>query len=121
MGTGPETAPVRPGEVFRPGWFYLIGPNGSHLELYPLLIFCADREGQWTGKPRKDAAVYEQLLDKAVEYTATVIRETVRQDDINLIAQVRQLIYYNLEHIKLVGDRPCLSSCKRGSPALCVK
>jgi hypothetical protein len=100
---------VGPGQVFRPGWFYLLGPNGSHLELYPLLIFWSGEMGRTPARVRTDAAVYERLLDKAVEYTGVVAHQTAPEYDADLIAWVRQLIFYTLEHIKLSGDRARLS------------
>ncbi len=98
------------GEELREGWFYLSRQDRSVLRLHPLLVFFVDGgEAAVGGEKRRDAAVYERLLKEAVEYVATVVRETVKEHDAELIAQFRELIYYNLEHIKLARKRTVLS------------
>jgi hypothetical protein len=97
-------------EELQAGWFYLSRQDRSVLGLHPLLIFWANGgESELTEEGQRDAAVFGRLLKEAVEYVATVVRQTVKERDADLIAQFRQLIYYNIEHIKLARKRTVLS------------
>ncbi len=113
--TGQEITPHRErlqgrGEELRASWFYLSRQDRSVLRLHPLLIFWAG-EGElgFVEERGGDVAVYERLLKEAAEYVATVVRETVEEHDAELLAQLRELIYYNIEHIKLARRRTVLS------------
>jgi hypothetical protein len=97
-------------EELREGWFYLSRQDRSVLRLHPLLVFFVDEaQAAVGGQKQRDAAVYERLLKEAVEYVATVVRQVVEERDAELIAQFRELIYYNIEHIKLARKRTVLS------------
>jgi hypothetical protein len=81
----------------RPGWFYLSRQDQSLLSLHPLLIY-------WAGKgepPHHDAALFNRLMRDSVEYVATVDRSMVQEHDAELVALVSQLIFYNLQQVKL--------------------
>ena len=79
------------------GWFYLLQENGQVLALHPLLVFWGD-DGNID---QSDAAVYDRLLKETVEYVALVLRRMVSNADVEQVALVRNIIYYNLEKIKL--------------------
>lgn len=84
------------------GWFYLARQDRSLLVLHPLLIFWTDDESTELAVERRlETAVYERLLEAMVEYAALVMHKNVRTDDSEVLAAVRELIYYNLEHVKM--------------------
>lgn len=100
----------RQGEKLQPGWFYLSREDRSALQLHPLFIFfISDEKLTFTEGMRQDAAVFDRLLKEAVEYMATVVRQTVKKQDAELIAQIRELLFYNIEHIKMARKRTVLS------------
>jgi hypothetical protein len=91
------------------GHIYLVSQSGALLELHPLLVYWSDDEDQLSVNGQQDAAVFSRLSSREVQYFASVQGEKVVEDDPDLLAQVRQLIYYNLGQIKIVGARPELS------------
>ncbi len=62
----------------------------------------ANEEGQ-------DVAVFDWLLKDTAGYIATVVREVIKENDATLIAQLRDLISYNLERVKMAPQRVKLS------------
>lgn len=100
----------RKDEKLRPGWFYLSRQDRSVLQLHPLFIFWTDgEESKQAGDRRQDAAVYDRLLKEAVEYVAVVVQQMVEKRDTDLLAQFRDLLFYNIEHVKMARKRTVLS------------
>lgn len=112
--TGQETSIYR-GQLSGSGelqinWFYLCRKDKSVLRLHPLLIFWSQEgEPQLLKNRQHDMAMYDRLMKEMVEYIATVVREMVKERDADLLAQLRQLIYYNIEHVKMSQKRRDLS------------
>ena len=101
---------VKMSEKVQPGWFYLSRADRSLLRMHPLLIFWSkEKEQEADDDERQDVAVFNRLLREGVEYMATVIRELIKEEDVDLLAQFRQLIYYNLEHVKMAKKQETLS------------
>ena len=100
-------------EKIQPGWFYLSREDHTLLGLHPLLIFWTSSEGEsWiegVEPDEQDVAVFDQLLKNAAGYIATVIRDIFEKHDATLISELRNLIYYNLEHVKMDRQRVELS------------
>ncbi len=95
------------------GWFYISRQDGSLLGLHPLLIFwTSSDEGNWIeGKEleEQDVAVFDRLMKGAAGYIATVMRDVFEKHDTQLMSQLRDLIYYNLEHVKMARQQVKLS------------
>lgn len=100
-------------EKIQPGWFYLSRQDHTILGLHPLLIFWTSSDGEdWIdgiGTEEQDVAVFDQLMKDTAGYIATVVREVVQNHDAALVSQLRDLIYYNLEHVKMAIQREKLS------------
>jgi hypothetical protein len=97
-------------EGLRMGWFYLSRQDRSVLRLHPMLIFWSDKgDLDLIDAGRRDVAVYDRLLKETVGYVATVVRQMMKEHNAELVAQFRELIYYNIEHIKMAHKRTMLS------------
>lgn len=97
-------------ENIEPGWFYISQQDGNLLGLHPLLIFWSNEgEGLVRQETEQDVAVFDRLLKDTAGYVATVMRDMFEKRDAALIAQLRELIYYNLERVKMAQQRVKLS------------
>ncbi len=100
-------------EHIQSGWFYISRQDNTLLGLHPLLIFWTSKEGEdWIeGKEteEQDVAVFDRLMKGAAGYIATVMRDVFEKHDATLMSQLRDLIYYNLEHVKMSRQRVKLS------------
>jgi hypothetical protein len=97
-------------EELRRDWFYLSRQDRLILRLHPLLIFwTVEGEPGLAEERLGDVAVYDWLAKEAVNYVATVMQEMVEKRDAELIAQLRELIFYNIEHVKMARERTVLS------------
>jgi hypothetical protein len=97
----------------QPDWFYLSRQDQTILGLHPLLIFWTNTEEEnWIegNQPEEhDVAVFEKLLTDAAEFIVTVFRKVIKEDDATLVSQLRDLINYNLEQVKMAIQRSKLS------------
>ena len=53
--------------------------------------------------------MFDRLLKDTAEYIATVMQDEFKKHDAALMSQLRDLIYYNLEHVKMARQQVKLS------------
>lgn len=88
-------------EKVRVGWFYLRRNDDYVMRLHPLLILWVAEGQQPVQRGARDVAIYSRFLKESVEYDAIVERDTLREDDIEIVALFRQLLDYNLGRLKI--------------------
>lgn len=96
-------------EYIREGRLYLKRGDKQVLSLYPLMIFWLEKFEQVSANESKDAAIFNRLTPQSIEYIATVIHKVITDQDDELLAMFRELIFYNLEHIKLAVKKTTFS------------
>ena len=93
--------PLRTKEDLTEGWFYLSKQEKKFLELHPLLIFWERELVQAERERMRDAAIFDRFRRTSLDYLATVLREKINLTDRTLIAQFIQMVYYNIEKVKM--------------------